>query len=342
LLPQWTTLREPSSYRTETESQKWYCQTYFGLASVGSRFLALTVCWLSIFITLSMKRAALPITATNRPQEKKSKCVYRTPASHPHLIWPKPDVDEEHTVYVDEAGRGPLCGPMVVTGVTLVTDLAVRPAGVRYALWRARTGDSLEDLKVVKMEEACEVELLALQDSKRTKLHERNWLYQQLHNCSEILAYVLFVPSYVIDELGMAAAWSRAVCEVAVQLQALCHGELTRMVVDGKVAPLAPAELGPSFTTEAMVKGDQHLRLLSAAGILAKVSRDTYMERRAPRYPEFTSIFQKEKGYGSKRHMQLVQAGHFTEEHRRSFNPLKDWLAKRSLDALKESTVGFS
>ena len=76
---------------------------------------------------------------------------------------------------------------------------------------------------------------------------------------------------------------------------------------------------------ETVVKGDGRSASIAAASILAKVSRDRYMEEMAERYPEYR--FDQHKGYGTKLHYQMLDQYGPSPIHRRSF--LKKWEAAR-------------
>ncbi|MFR6626405.1 MAG: hypothetical protein ACLURW_08800 [Flavonifractor plautii] len=68
---------------------------------------------------------------------------------------------------------------------------------------------------------------------------------------------------------------------------------------------------------QTVVKGDSLSASIAAASILAKVSRDRYMEQMAERYPEYE--FERHKGYGTKRHYELLRRYGPCPIHRRTF-----------------------
>lgn len=76
---------------------------------------------------------------------------------------------------------------------------------------------------------------------------------------------------------------------------------------------------------ETVVKGDSRSVSVAAASVLAKVSRDRYMEEMAAQYPQYR--FEKHKGYGTKLHYQMLDTYGPSPIHRRSF--LAKWEAKR-------------
>ena len=71
-----------------------------------------------------------------------------------------------------------------------------------------------------------------------------------------------------------------------------------------------------------IIKGDQISKSISAASIIAKVSRDKYMiENLSKEYPNY--LFEKNKGYGTKEHMALIEKYGITKYHRKTFEPIK-------------------
>ena len=74
---------------------------------------------------------------------------------------------------------------------------------------------------------------------------------------------------------------------------------------------------GISLVNETVVKGDSRSASIAAASILAKVSRDRYMEEMARRYPEYE--FERHKGYPTKRHYELLRKYGPCPIHRRTF-----------------------
>jgi ribonuclease HII len=72
---------------------------------------------------------------------------------------------------------------------------------------------------------------------------------------------------------------------------------------------------------EAIIKGDSLSVSIAAASIIAKVTRDKMMTEYHEKYPEFN--FKKNKGYGSKEHMEAIKEFGYCDIHRKSFEPVK-------------------
>ena len=177
---------------------------------------------------------------------------------------------------VDEAGRGPLAGPVVVAAVIL--DASRIPDG--------------------------------LDDSKRLSASRREFLYPQI--CSSAIAWsVIEVPVSEIDRLNIlrATLWGM---RQAVEMLSPRPG---RALVDGNRAPDLPCEV------LTVVQGDRLVPAISAASILAKVSRDRTMLRLHERFPQYG--FNRHKGYPTPTHLKNLERLGPCAEHRSSFAPVR-------------------
>ena len=180
---------------------------------------------------------------------------------------------------LDEAGRGPLAGPVACAACALPWPTPV-------------TG---------------------LDDSKKLDETERVALFDQIIAKATAFAVVLVEPD-VIDSvnilraslLGMAQAWA-----TVVQHQPALRGAVA--LVDGKMR----APLPDSVTQHPLVQGDARSVNIAAASILAKVSRDRVMVSYDAIYPGYG--FAQHKGYPTPAHRQAVAKLGPTPIHRRSF-----------------------
>jgi len=187
-----------------------------------------------------------------------------------------------HFVGVDEAGRGPIAGPVAV-GVVAV------PAHFPLSFF-----DGIADSKELT-ERAREYWAL--------KAHEA--LDQGLLHYS-----VCFSSSGQIDRVGIVAAVEdaiqKAVAAVDVRLSKTC------VFLDGSLK-------GPENAAyrKISVKGDEYEPLVSLASILAKVYRDHAMEKFGKKYPHYG--FEKHKGYGTREHYEAIKEHGLCAIHRKSF-----------------------
>ncbi len=173
---------------------------------------------------------------------------------------------------IDEAGRGPLAGPVAAGAVILPADH----------------------------------DLLYLNDSKKLSPKKRDMLYDQIRE--EALAWkVVMVPPERIDEINILQATYEAM-RLAVEGLGLKPAVL---VNDAVTIP------GISIPQVPVVKGDAKCISIAAASILAKVTRDRYMEDLDRQYPQYG--FAKHKGYGTKQHTEALAAYGPCPAHRRTF-----------------------
>lgn len=208
---------------------------------------------------------------------KERKCVLDKPSF---------DLERLHkgfVVGVDEAGRGPWAGPVVVAAVVFL----------RYD----NLPSGLENLN----------------DSKKLSKKKREELYNLIQNGKNnwIQFSITTIDSNLIDThnilqatlMGMKAAVDNLLVPV------------THILVDGMQTPFE------SHLSTAIVKGDQKSMSIAAASILAKVYRDNLMIMLAEEYPEY--LWNKNAGYGTKEHQRAMDMHGITPYHRKSFTPVK-------------------
>lgn len=192
---------------------------------------------------------------------------------------------------IDEAGRGPLAGP-VMAGAVVFLDKNLPQALL----------STLDDSK-------------KLSSVKREKLY--NLLYEQ-----EILGKLLIglgiASAEEIDSLNILNATFLAMKRA---FGALSQSPLAALV-DGNQHPKAFP-----VPTQTIVKGDSLSYSIAAASIIAKVTRDRYMSELAEKYPYYG--FEKNAGYGTKLHIEgLKTYGPIVGVHRFSFNPVSSFIKK--------------
>ncbi|WP_137170238.1 ribonuclease HII [Marinomonas sp. FW-1] len=156
--------------------------------------------------------------------------------------------------------------------------------------------------------------ILGLADSKKLTEKKREALYVEI--IDKALAYAIASATVAeIDEINILhasmLAMSRAVSLLSVQPE--------HVLVDGnRLPPNLPCP------AEAVVKGDARQEAISAASILAKVTRDRDIVKAAEIYPEYG--FEKHKGYPTAQHLEAIRLYGITPIHRRSFGPVKKLL----------------
>ena len=198
---------------------------------------------------------------------------------------------------IDEVGRGPLAGPLVVGAVILPFDTNKKPEWV---------GE--------------------LRDSKKLSAKKREALSEII--LKEVPWGLGWVSPFEIDEVGISEALKLAARRAVKSVQGL-HTPFSQIVIDGKVNFLSLTPFEKYVTT--VVKADDLIKEVSAASIIAKVARDKYMCEVAERYPEYG--FDKHVGYGTAKHLAAIREFGISPEHRRSFEPIKSMVGfERTLD----------
>jgi ribonuclease HII len=185
---------------------------------------------------------------------------------------------------VDEAGRGPLAGPVVAAAVVLPCK------------WLSSGFDE---------------RLRGLNDSKQLSEQQREDYFAVLSSHPDIRFGIAAADVECIDRINILQATHRAMNEALGKLQPSPQHAL----VDG------PPVKTIRVTHTALVKGDSSSYSIAAASVLAKVTRDRLMLEMDRLYPGYG--FAEHKGYGTPRHLAaLTQLGPCAI-HRRSFAPLK-------------------
>ena len=153
--------------------------------------------------------------------------------------------------------------------------------------------------------------IVGLNDSKKLTEKKREKLFIEIQE--KALAWSIAEATHAeIDELNILQAtflaMRRAVEGLNIQPE--------KIIVDGNQIPK-----GISIACEAIVGGDASHAEISAASILAKVTRDRQMQALDLIYPDFG--FAKHKGYPTKAHFEAIAAHGVIQEHRRSYAPVK-------------------
>jgi len=179
---------------------------------------------------------------------------------------------------VDEAGRGPLAGPLVVSAVIF--------------------------------EKGAQIPIV--NDSKKLTAKQREFLYDQIISAAKKYS-IIELDEEEIDSLNILQATHKGMRMAVKEL------EIAQFVlIDGLPVPNMPAR------SNAIVKGDAKSASIAAASILAKVYRDRIMDKYAELYPQYG--FERNKGYGSKSHLEAIEKYGSCPIHRKTFEPVKSIL----------------
>jgi len=184
---------------------------------------------------------------------------------------------------VDEAGRGPLVGNVVAAAVIFPANYYIE----------------------------------GLTDSKKLTEKKREDFYSKI--TQQCFWSVAEASSVEIDELNILQAtmlaMTRAINNLQHQLISQNQDEIFKVLVDGNRCP-------DVANCSAIVKGDLIEPVISAASVIAKVTRDRQMKELDLRFPEYG--FKSHKGYGTREHLKaLLKHGPIPDLHRKSFSPIK-------------------
>ncbi len=177
---------------------------------------------------------------------------------------------------VDEAGRGPLAGPVTAAAVILDPDNPVD----------------------------------GLNDSKKLSKQKREQLFEQIINHS--LCYCIAQAS--VAEIDTVNIFQASLLAMKRAIEGLSFTP-DKVMVDGKFCPQI------ELPCEAIIKGDSLVASISAASILAKVSRDEEMKILDSQYPGYGFIHHK--GYPTKIHIEALAKLGVSAVHRKSFKPVQ-------------------
>ena len=181
----------------------------------------------------------------------------------------------------DEAGRGPLAGPVVAAAVILPKNMIIE----------------------------------GVNDSKQLTEKKREELFDII-NEKALAVGISFIDNKKIDEINILEA-SRLAMMMAIKNLKIkpdyVLSDAMKMNIDIPVKPI--------------IKGDALSINIAAASIIAKVSRDRFMDEMDLKYPNYG--FKRHKGYPTKDHIEAIKKYGITDIHRLTFKPIKTMLVEQ-------------
>ncbi|PCH91675.1 ribonuclease HII [Candidatus Kaiserbacteria bacterium] len=190
-----------------------------------------------------------------------------------------------YVIGIDEAGRGPVAGPISVGAVCAPVDTEV-------------------------MHEYFEN---GIRDSKKLTPKRRDVLFDWIQEQDNLHYGVGFCSSQMIDTEGIVPATTSALAEALRQaVPTDCSESEVLVLLDGGLK--APKEF---VNQKTIIKGDENEVVIALASVMAKVSRDREMEKFSEQYPQYG--FAGHKGYGTKAHYEAIKEHGMCDIHRRSF-----------------------
>jgi len=173
---------------------------------------------------------------------------------------------------IDEAGRGPLAGPVVAAAVIFENETIIE----------------------------------GINDSKKLSACKREELFEKI--ITKSLCYSIgIVDEKQIDEINILNAALKAMKNAADKLTV----KPDLILIDGN------KPFKSEIPVKTIVKGDAKSFSIAAASILAKVTRDRIMKEASENHPEY--LWHKNKGYGTKQHIEAIHIFGYTDFHRVSF-----------------------
>jgi ribonuclease HII len=210
----------------------------------------------------------------------------------------------DRVIGIDEAGRGPLAGPVVACAATLRTS----DVQAEKSLFGHPMSKLIRDSKT-------------LSEKQREELfdfiHEHFYVGIGICDHKTIDRINILEATYLAMKKAISSVTrnvERETSDASVASRFMLHDARNIILVDGnKVIPNC------SYEQQAVIGGDKIVKSISAASIIAKVTRDRIMKEMHEKYPEYD--FLKHKGYGTKLHMDMIRKHGGCEIHRKSFRP---------------------
>ena len=197
-------------------------------------------------------------------------------------------------VGIDEAGRGPLAGPVCVGAVGTAAI-----SNFQFPISKKIQNSNFTLLNPKLLNN--------IKDSKKLSAKKREEWFKKLRDNPEFECHHIFVGNEAIDKFGIR----KAVIFGAEKVLEKFSRQPDLVLLDGSL--YAPEK----YKQETIIKGDEKIPLIAAGSIIAKVSRDRVMMNMHEKYPEY--CFNEHKGYGTKKHFEKIIKHGFCEIHRKTF-----------------------
>ena len=160
--------------------------------------------------------------------------------------------------------------------------------------------------------------IIGLRDSKKLSPARREQLYAEIMQKARAWGIGQASPSE-IDTLNILQATMLAMRRAIEALSERLGEWPSKALIDGNRCPILP------IASEAIIKGDAKEPAISAASIIAKVTRDQQMQALHTQHPQYG--FNQHMGYPTEAHMQALKQYGPCEEHRRTFAPVRDLIS---------------
>lgn len=191
---------------------------------------------------------------------------------------------------LDEAGRGPLAGPVVAAAVVITSP-----------------GFNVKDFK-------------GLKDSKKLSAKQRERFYKIIIKHQNLKCGIGIISERTIDKVNILQATMLAMEKAVKVLEKKLKTKNFSLILDGNMILNLP------LPQKSVIKGDEKVFSCASASILAKVNRDRIMVRYHKKHPQYR--FDLHKGYGTRLHLRMLRKHGLSDIHRKTFKPVLS-IAKR-------------
>jgi ribonuclease HII len=244
---------------------------------------------------------------------------------------------------LDEAGRGPLAGPVVAAAVMInPKSKALNPKQFQNSKFKYSKHFGILDLFRISNFEF-RILMKEIKDSKKLSPKKREEFYKIITKNPQIKWGIGIVSEKLIDKINILEAtklaMERAIKNLIKRNRIQKFSDRVKfvrgyfLILDGNFKLDLPVPQKP------IVKGDEKVFSCALASILAKVTRDKIMERYAKKYPKYG--FDQHKGYPTKLHLKMLKKYGPCKIHRKSFSPVKICYnnKKRSKKIIKQRAI---
>lgn len=201
----------------------------------------------------------------------------------------------KYIIGIDEVGRGSIAGPVTVAALAIPSSYKLKTINYK----------------------------LPLRDSKKLSSKQREDWFVYLKNNQKIIYAIAHVQPSVVDRINISQAANLAASRALSRLVTCNKRHVTckkiKVFLDGGlfIRPIPKKLVTCNLSLVTVVRGDENIKAISLASIVAKVTRDRLMVSLHKKYPKYG--FDKHKGYGTKVHMAAVKRHGPSEKHRITF-----------------------